>query len=408
MNALADRYVRLVLAAGRHDPDLVDAYYGPAALKHEADEGAPAPLDTLTRQADALAADAAATPAGDGEMDRLRREYLRGQSAAVAARLRMLGGERLPFDQESSALYDAVAPTQPESSFQATLASIDTLVPGEGPLPARVEAFRRRFVIPGARLDAVFRAAIDEGRARTARRIDLPDDEAFDLEYVTGRPWSGYNWYRGGHASLIQINTELPIFIDRAVDLACHEGYPGHHAYNALLEQHLVEERGWREFTIYPLFSPQSLIAEGTANFGIEVAFPGEERVAFECERLFPLAGLDPALTPAYYALLRHLDALGYAGNEAARRYLDGHITAAQAADFLVTYTLSAPERAAQRVRFFDRYRSYVINYNLGRDLVRRHIEALGGHADRPERRWRLFAALISSPRLPSGLHGVG
>ena len=27
-------------------------------------------------------------------------------------------------------------------------------------------------------------------------------------------------------------------------------------------------------------------------------------------------------------------------------------------------------ERAQQRVRFFDQYRSYVINYNLGKDMV--------------------------------------
>ena len=71
---------------------------------------------------------------------------------------------------------------------------------------------------------------------------------------------------------------DLPVYIDRAVDLACHEGYPGHHVYNVLLDKHLVRDRGWVEFSVYPLFSPQSLIAEGTANFGIDVAFPGRER----------------------------------------------------------------------------------------------------------------------------------
>jgi hypothetical protein len=59
-----------------------------------------------------------------------------------------------------------------------------------------------------------------------------------------------------------------------------------------------VKDRGWTEFSIYPLFSPQSLIAEGTANFGIEVAFPGAERVAFEQRVLFP-AGLSSAATIA-------------------------------------------------------------------------------------------------------------
>ena len=115
------------------------------------------------------------------------------------------------------------------------------------------------------------------------------------------KSWSGYNWYQGNYRSLIQVNTDLPIYIDRAIDLACHEGYPGHHVYNALLEKHLVRDRGWVEFSVYPLFSPQSLIAEGTANYGIEVAFPGDERLAFERDVLFPLAGLDPSRRDEYY-----------------------------------------------------------------------------------------------------------
>ncbi len=61
-----------------------------------------------------------------------------------------------------------------------------------------------------------------------------------------------------GRHDVDQVNTDLPVYIDRAVDLACHEGYPGHHVYNALLEKHLVRDRGWVEFSIYPLFSPQS------------------------------------------------------------------------------------------------------------------------------------------------------
>ena len=221
---------------------------------------------------------------------------------------------------------------------------------------------------------------------------------------MTGKSWSGYNWYKGSFHSLIQVNTDLPIFIDRAVDLACHEGYPGHHVYNTLLEKHLVRDRGWIEFTVYPLFSPQSLIAEGTANFGIEVAFPSEERTAFEREKLYPLAGLDPGKAARYAEVQKLLQGLSYAGNEAARQYLDGEISRQDAEAWLVRYALMSPERAAQRVRFIDQYRSYVINYNLGQDLVRQYIEKRGGTADHPEQRWREFARLISSPRLPSGL----
>ncbi len=412
MDAIAEEYVKLVLAAGRHDDALVDAYYGPPEWKAEAD-ATKVPLPDLKARVVALVAEAAALqphPAAAIEhLHILRAAYLLRQLQALGARLDMLAGKRLTFDQESQALYDAVAPHLPAEHFAAVLAELEPLVPGPPgsdrlPLPARVEAFRQRFVIPRERLDAVYRAAIDECRRRTLAHVELPAGESFVVEYVTGRPWSAYNWYKGNFHSLIQVNTELPIFIDRAIDLACHEGYPGHHVYNALLEKHLVRDRGWVEYAVYNLFSPQSLIAEGTANFGVDVAFPGEERVAFERERLFPLAGLDPASAAEYYQVQRLVQRLSYAGNEAARRYLDGEITAEAAADWLVRYGLTSPERAKQRVSFVDTYRSYVINYNLGQDLVRAHVEARGGTADRPDVRWRVFTELLSSPRLPSDL----
>ena len=404
LNAPADRYVKLVLAVGEHDAASVDAYYGPPEWKTSAAAAGKRPLAELAAEADALTRELAAIPQPDDAMQRLRGDYLRAQIHAVSARLRMLQGTKLDFDVESRELYDAVAPTYDEAHFAQALQKLDTLVSGPGELADRVEALRQRLVVPRDKLDAVFKAAIAECRARTVAHLQLPPGEEFRLEYVTGKPWSGYNWYQGNFHSLIQINTELPIFIDRAVDLACHEGYPGHHVYNTLLEKHLVVDRGWREFTVYALFSPQSLIAEGSANFGIEVAFPGAERVRFERDRLYPLAGLDQSLAGKYHDMLQALDELSYAGNEAARKYLNGAITKDEAVSWLVKYTLTSRQRAEQRVRFFDAYRSYVINYNYGKDLVRRDVEGKGGTTSQPDARWTVFGDLISSPRLPSGL----
>jgi hypothetical protein len=401
MNTIAQSYVKLVLAVGQHDADYVDAYYGPPEWRKEA-EAARTPLNSLLDRARQLSAQAAGVPPPTDDLERLRHSFLRRQLEAVAARLRMLQGERLSFDEESRALYDAVAPTQPESAFQEVLNQLDARFPGSGQLVERYEAFRRAFIVPKDKLDHVFTTAIAACRERTARHVELPPGERFTVEYVTNKSWSGYNWYQGDLRSLIQVNTDLPIYIDRAIDLACHEGYPGHHVYNALLEKHLVKDRGWIEFTVYPLFSPQSLIAEGTANYGIEVAFPGEERVAYEQEVLFPAAGLDASRADEYYAVQKLVSRLEYAGNEAARRYLDGAIDAKGAADFLEKYALMPRPRAEQRVRFFDQYRSYVINYNLGKDMVRDFVERQS--AGDPQKRWAVFEALLSSPRLPSGL----
>ncbi|MGE0463368.1 MAG: hypothetical protein AB7Q16_18555 [Vicinamibacterales bacterium] len=408
LGAVAERYVRLVLAVGQHDADYVDAYYGPAEWRAEADAGK-VPLADLDAQASAIERDLSATgqtpPAtADAELWALRRQYLARQLSAIRAKLSMLQGRAFTFDEESRALYDAVAPTHTEAEFEAILKDLGTRLPGEGALIERYDRYKAQFVIPPARLDRVFQEAIRACRERTLRHVPLPAEERFTVEYVTGKSWSGYNWYAGGYRSLIQVNTDLPIYIDRAVDLACHEGYPGHHVYNVLLEKHLVRDRGWVEYSVYPLFSPQSLIAEGTANFGIEVAFARDERLAFERDVLFPLAGLDGARAAEYYEILELVDRLAYAGNEAARRYLNGAIDRAGAAAWLERYAMYPRARADQRVRFIDQYRSYVINYNLGKDLVRQYVETRAGRDATPERRWREFAALLSSPRLPSGL----
>ncbi len=403
MTDLAERYVKLVLAVGVHDADYVDAYYGPPEWRVAAAEQRRGLADLDADAAALLEALAGSVPPpGADELEQLRHRYLTTQVESLRARLAMLGGERFTFDAESAALYDAVAPVHTEQEFRDVLRQLESRLPGSGPLLDRYQAFRDRFEIPKDRLPAVFAAAIDACRARTLEHIALPAGESFTLEYVTGKSWSGYNWYQGNYRSLIQINTDLPIYVDRAIDLACHEGYPGHHVYNVLLEQHLVRERGWQEYTVYPLFSPQSLIAEGTANYGIEVAFSDDERRRFERDVLFPAAGLNPSRVDEFYEVMALAEKLSYAGNEAARRYRNGEIDAAAAAKWHENYALMSPERAAQRVRFIDQYGAYVINYNLGKDLVTRYVERRAGSD--PARRWSEFARLISSPRLPSGL----
>jgi hypothetical protein len=405
MNGIAERYAHLVLALGQHDPDYVDAFYGPAAWKTQAEKETKS-LDAIAAEAAELSATLAKTPdtatSGD-EMLKLRREYLQKQISALAARVHLLKSEKLKFDDESRALYDAVAPTFPDSHFIQIITQLEAKIPGKGPLWERYEAWRKPFVIPKEKLDKVFQLAIKECRARTLAHVAVPANESFTVEYVTNKPWGGYNWYKGNFHSVIQVNTDLPIYIDRAVDLAAHEGYPGHHVYNSLLEKNLVRDRGWVEFSVYALFSPQSLVAEGTANFGRDVAFPTKtERMKFEKELLFPAAGIDASRADEYYAVQDLMKQLDYATNEAARRLINGEIDERAAVQWLQKYAVMEPAHAQQRVKFIQRYRSYVINYNLGEDMVRRYIEKRSG-AD-PQKRWSEFGKLLSSPRLPSGL----
>jgi hypothetical protein len=401
-SGIAEAYVKLVLAMGQHDPDYVDAYYGPPEWKKQSQ--ANKSLNAIALEAARLRDQLAKIFKPTDGMERLRVAYLTKQLSALEARVRILNGARMKFDEESQALYDAVAPGFPETHFQEILDMLELKLPGEGPLLQRYENWRRAFVIPKDKLDKVFQLAIKACRERTLAHIKLPPNENFSVEYVTNKPWGGYNWYKGNYRSVIQVNTDLPVYVDRAIDLAAHEGYPGHHVYNALLEKNLVRDRGWIEFSVYPLFSPQSLIAEGTANFGREIVFTKPERLAFEKEVIWPAAGLDASRAEEFYRVQDLVKKLSYATNEAARRYLNDEINADAAATWLQKYALMDEKRAKQATDFIEKYRSYVINYNLGEDMVRNYIEKRGGTEQQPDKRWREFEQLLASPRLPGDI----
>ena len=403
LDPVARRYVVLGLALGRHDPNYVDAYYGPDSLRAAADAESLGVAQVRASAESLIAILGDSVPLYRDTVVGMRHRYLRVQLGAMAARARILEGERLTFDEEARALYDVEPPHFQPAHFDSLLARLDSLLPGRGPLADRYQRFRDRLLIPATLVDTVFRTAIAACRSRTLAHLPLPQGERFDLEYVKDTPWNAYNWYKGGYRSLIQVNLDFPIPLDRAVDLACHEGYPGHHVYNALLEQSLVRARGWVEISMYPLFSPQSLIAEGSANYGIDMAFPPAERVAFERDSLFPLAGLDPALAGPNADVRAIMERLNYARNEVARGYLNGELDAAEAQQLMQRWWLVSPDAAAKTLRFIDTYRSYVINYNLGRDLVAGWVQRTGGGS--AEARWRAFGSLLSAPHLPRELY---
>jgi hypothetical protein len=401
LDSIARDYVKLQLAIGEKEEGYIDAYYGPPGWQAEAKIGAATPA-ALTQRAAVLAvrlkslADHRLEP-----MERRRRDFLLAQLRAASTRLAMMQGARFAFADEAERLFGVRPELKALSAYDPVLARIERLVPGKGPLSDRVDAFQERFTIPRDRLDSVMRAAIAECRRRTARYIPFPANERFTLEFVTGKSWGGYNWYKGDNDSLIQINTDLPVRIGRAVDLGCHEGYPGHHVYNMLLEEKLAKTRGWVEFTLYPLYSPQSFIAEGSANYGIELAFPGDEQLEFETRTLYPLAGLPAAGAPQYLALQRATQDLAGARFTIAADYLDGRIDRARAVELTRKYQLVSAVRAEKSVAFIDQYRSYVINYGLGLDYVRTYVESFGAA---PGRRWAAMESLLSGPTLPTDL----
>lgn len=407
MNGIAEGYVKLVLEVGQYDPMYVDAYYGPKEWKPKKENlqfdstayyKLVAIADSLLNELELLSEYKA------NELETLRFHYLYKQIFAVKARIVILNGSILPFRLESRALYDVLPAIVSEDSLQKIIDELDKLLPGQGSVTDRMIHFKETFEIPKNKISRVFDAAVKECRSRTTKYINLPAGENFKVEYVTNKPWGAYNWYKGNLFSVIQVTTDFPIYIDGAVGLAAHEGYPGHHVYNILLEQDLVKNQGWIEYTVYPLYSPQSLIAEGTAVIGEELIFPGDERMIFEKEVLFPLAGLSTKDADLYYQVLSLIEKLNGAGVFAARNYLNGDWTKDKTITWLQKFQLRTKERAEKYLSFIESYRSYVVTYNTGKNIIEKYMERNGGTKDNIARRWEVFSKLISTPQTPSGL----
>lgn len=386
----AKEFVKLCFQLGEYDKDFVDAYFGPDDLKEEAQKNKIS-LSEIQVKANDLIANIEVNAKNSPRM-----EHLSIMLRALATRAEMMES-KVSFKRQCEEIYTVNYTEIDINEFDQYLEQLDKLLPGEGELAQRVLDFKSQFIIPKENLKEVFTASINEARRRVAENMQLPELESFVVEYVKDVPWGAYNWFKGNSYSLIQVNTDLPIYIDRAIDLACHEGYPGHHVYHSTLEEKLVKEKNWIEYSIYPLFSPQSVISEGLANYGIEVVFPKEEKIQFEKEVLFPLAGLDTNLADKYHEIIDLNAKLGRVSMYTAQKYLDGEITREEAVKLLVKYQLKSGSHANTNLDFYEKYSAYIITYFIGEELVRKHVEDRI-KADNSTNKWEVYKQLLSSP----------
>lgn len=398
LDTLARDYVRLALEIDAHESGYVDAYFGPADWRDAALKN-PRERPALKRDADRIKAALPAFVAHGGEEGQRARVLLANVSSA-RFRLDMIDGKRAPFADEAERLFALRPELKPLSAFDGALARIDALIPGSAPLSQRVEAFRAHYSIPDDRVQAVMEAAIAECRKRTGAYIPLPQGETFAMELVKGQPWGAYNYYQGENRSLIQINTDMPVSIGSALILACHEGYPGHHVQGIYNERN-YRVRGWAEYSVAPLYVPAAPLNEGGADFGVELAFPGDERLKFEMGVLYPLAGLDPATAPAFDALRAATAELDGALLKVSQMQLDGEIDREEAITLVQKYRLASRDVAANSLEFDKKYRSYVINYSVGEALVADYVNRHGHDA---ASRWAAYVHILSTPTLPEDL----
>jgi hypothetical protein len=401
---IARDYLLLALRLDQHTPGLVDGYFGPADLKARADtESLRSPGRIVEDAADLLARLATEVEEPD------RRDWLTVQVVALRAQAEALAGRvDVPYVDYVTRLFAWSPIRRDEAQFEDAAAAIDRLLPGRGTVADRLSAWDDRFVVPPERLPGVLEWLVAMFRGRAERLFGLPSDEEVRIKMVSGKPWTGYNWYEGGRRSRFDLNTDLPARAAEMIHVAAHETYPGHHLEHAWREVDLVEGRGRLEASVLLINAPECLLSEGLADIGHDFASPSAEEPGLLVE-LFERAAMSIAMDPgasrdaaertvALAPLRRRLSESRV--NAALMRHAEGR-SHDEVLDWLERVGRFAPAVATKRLEFIEHplWRTYVFVYHEGEALLRQWLEVV----PEPERARRL-ARLLHEQLSPTAI----
>jgi hypothetical protein len=356
----AERYLELGLRLGRHVDGLVDAYYGPPELKEQTDGEALVDPSELASDADALHAE---VPDG----------WLRDQVRGCAAYAHVLEGDEVSYSDEVEACYGVRPEKTPTNVYEAAHAELDELLPGDGSLFERRQAWRTQHLVDGTLAFAVLDDLLPLLRARTEALVPLPEGEQLTLEPVHDEPWWAFNYYLGDLRSRVVLNLDVPTTGYDLIRLAAHEVYPGHHTEHALKEQLLLRDRGAIEEGLQLVPTPQALLSEGIAEAGADVVLDDESRArAYDVLKRHGIE-IDGDLTER---ISKALDPLGTTSVDAALLIHEDGASPVEAQAYIERWRIATPEQAAHSVRFVTdpTWRAYTITYTAGETLCRAYV----------------------------------
>lgn len=390
---LVDEYLLLGLRFDRLEPGFVDAYTGAPALRWRAENDPRPDPAALARRAAELRAELPGAGLA-AERERFLDVHLR----ALETSGRTFAGEPVGFVDEVESYFDVRIAKGSEDDYRAAHRALDAQLPGAGPLAARLGAARTLEEIPADRLTECVHAFSSALRDRVRTVFPLPEDETVTYEVVTDKPWSGFNYYEGGHHSRVAINADLKQRMGVLPHLVAHESYPGHHTEHCRKDAGIVAA-GQREQTLFVVNTPQCLMAEGLADLGlVAVVGPGWGPWAAE---IYADAGLrfDGERAEAREAAG---ELLAGVRQDAAIMLHDEGADEDTVVAYLQRWLLVPAPRARQMLRFLAHplWRAYTSTYVEGYRLLHRWLE----QAPDAEDATRRYGRLLDEPLVPSAI----
>ncbi len=387
-------YLLLGLRFDRLMAGFVDAYTGDPALRRQVEnEPRPDPL-ALAQRARELRAELPGTG-----LSRPRLRFLESHLRALECSGHALAGEPVGFVAEVEAYFEVRITSGDQDAYRAAHEELDVLLPGAGPLAARLKAHRSRDEIDPERLEPAVAALSSALRDRVRALYPLPATETVRYEVVSDKPWSGFNYYLGDYTSTVAINADLGHRMANLPHLVAHEAYPGHHTEHCRKEAGLVAAEHQVEQTLFLVNTPQCLMAEGLADLGLHAAVgagwgPWAEEILADLGLRMD-GELVERLESAAVALLG-------VRQDAALMLHDRGADPADVVDFLQRWLLVGEPRARQMLRFLSDplWRAYTTTYVEGYRLLRGWLDARPGGESLGER----YRRLLDEPLTPSSI----
>lgn len=374
-------------------PGSVDTYIGEGASIYPARPSTPPPEPQVSAAAVVRAAGHLAARLPDA-LGPARIGFLRGQLRAVEWTARRLAGQRVSYLDEVAAAFDTRIALGSEDAYRAAHRELGALLPGPGPLAERLAAHRVRDELPRDRVATAVAEVSAALRASTRAVVALPGAERVEYRVVDDAPWSALHTYLGGYRSRVTINAGARPRRAQLVQLVAHEAYPGHHTERCRKESGPIAQ-GCAEHRVVLAGTPQSLVAEGTAELGLAaVVGPGWGRLAAEA-----LSGVAPGLDGELVERVGAVNiVLARVRQDAALLLHQYGAPESEVLAHLRRWMLVDDRRCAEVLRFLRHplWRSYTTTYVEGAALVRRWWECDPG----PHR----FLRILDEPLTPAAL----
>lgn len=399
LSAYGEDYIELALSLDRLQEGEVDIYFGPENLDSRGEGDGPG-LASLLTSSQSLR-DHLADP--ELSVHPQRQASLTGKVKGLILVLEsIIAPEQFSYEDEAKAIFGIDLKGSEENDLAVYREQLEALLPGSGAVAYRLAQFRNQFLVPADKREAVFARALEECKTRSLAHWTMPAHEQLRVEWSRdiNEPWHSFE---GNGQSVLMINPLSMGYLSSALDVACHETYPGHHAQYVFLEQAMSAGEMLVEDSLTLLRSPESALREGAASYSVDLLFPLDERTEFEKEVLAPIAGLGSLDIEKYNQVRVLLDQIALGTIPILRDYSDRTIPQATATFRLEREALVPSPN--QLIAFSEQYGAYAASYTLARARIGAYVrDRETAHGEDP---WEVLKTLIESNDLSVLNYGV-